>query len=47
MGPVASAKNGPISWFKSFSVGIDANNELDKGPVAGPQGPGLNLDAAT
>ena len=47
MVPVASAKGGPMSWVKSLSVCIDANNELPKGPVPGPQGRVFHLDAAT
>eukprot|EP00617_Octactis_speculum_P021137 CAMPEP_0185768402 /NCGR_PEP_ID=MMETSP1174-20130828/49455_1 /TAXON_ID=35687 /ORGANISM="Dictyocha speculum, Strain CCMP1381" /LENGTH=65 /DNA_ID=CAMNT_0028453071 /DNA_START=26 /DNA_END=219 /DNA_ORIENTATION=- len=44
MVPATSAKTGGNGWFKSFSAGIDANNELPKEPVLGPQGPGLHLD---
>ena len=47
MVPVASAERGGNRSVKFYSVGIDANNELPKGPVPGPQGRVRHLDAAT
>ena len=47
MVPVASAERGGNRPVKFYSVGIDANNELPKGPVPGPQGRARHLDAAT
>ena len=47
MVPVASVKRGGNRSVKFYSAGIDANNELPKGPVPGPQGRVFHLDAAT
>ena len=47
MVPVAGVKREGKRSVKFYSVGIDANNEIPKGPVPGPQGRVLHLDAAT
>ena len=47
MVPVASVKRGGNGSVKLYSAGIDANNELPKEPVLGPQGRIAQLDAPT
>ena len=47
MVPVASVERGGNRSVKFYSVGIDANNELPKGPAPGPQDRLRHLDAAT
>ena len=47
MVPVESAERGGNRSVNFYSAGIDANNEIPKGPVPGPQGRVRHLDAAT